>query len=392
MHKRRIFHFAITILIVAFGAFGMYALTASKPEIEMRKPEVPLPLVRVMEPEVSEQPVFIRSEGTVRPLREVELVPQVGGKVVYVSPSLVNGGEFKEGEVLLRIEPEDYELAVTLAEARIKDAESRLKLAREEAASAREEWNLLYKGTTRAKQSPPPLVAKEPQLEAARAQLEADRADLRRAMLNLERTQIKAPFQGRVSNESVGIGQYVSPGQSVARIYDTEAAEIMLPLESEDLFWIEVPGFTNGKGPGSPALIEARVAGQWRQWQGRVVRAEGELDERTRMINVIVRVDDPYATRPPLAVGMFVSAKIEGRILPGAAAIPRAALRAEQMVWVVKDDRLQFRPVDVAYFHGDEAIVSSGIEDGDRVVLTPLREVTDGMRVRTELQKQEEQR
>lgn len=381
--KRRLFHFGIAIVLVILGVFGMRALTATKPELKKRKPAAPIPMVRTIKVNTGPQPVHISGEGTVRPLREINLVPQVGGKVIHTSPSLVNGGKFSRGETLLRIDPVDYQLAVTSAEAKVKAAESLLELTKEEASAAQEEWRLLHAGGSKADIKPPPLVAKEPQLAAAQARLEADRADLNRALLNLERTELKAPFDGRVSQETVDIGQYVSPGQALATLYSTEAAEIVLPLEDEDAFWFHVPGFTPGNSPGSPAVVRARIAGSERTWAGRVVRTQGKLDERTRMINVVVRVEKPYVKKPPLAVGLFVTVDIEGRTLPKATIIPRSALHEDEVVWVVNaEGRLHFREVDVARFQGDEAIVQAGLEDGERVVTTPLKAVTDGMAVR----------
>jgi len=382
--KRRFLHVAITFVFIALGALGLRSLTASKPQLETRKPPAPIPMVRTIKVKTGPQSVHIIGEGTVRPLREINVVPQVGGKLVYVSPALVNGGEFSQGDTLLRIDPVDYQLAVTLAKAKVKDSESALKLAEEEAAAAQEEWRLLHAGNPKANRNPPPLVAKEPQLAAAQAKLEADRADLRRALLDLERTELKAPFDSRVSQENVDVGQYVSPGQALASLYSTEAAEIVVPLEDEDAFWFHVPGFTPGNSPGSSAKVLARLAGRERTWPGAVVRTEGKLDERTRMINVVVRVEKPYAKKPPLPVGLFVTVEIEGRTLPDGTVIPRSALHQDDVVWVVdNDDRLHFREVDVARVQGDDVMIEDGLKDGEMVVMTPLEAVTDGMSVRT---------
>jgi len=381
--KRRLLQFVITIALIALGALGMIKLTASKTQLKKLKPAVPAPVVRTIRVETGPQQVRITGEGTVRPLQQISLVPQVGGKAVFVSSSLVNGGEFKKGDTLLRIDPEDYRLAVTLAEAKIKDSESKLSLLEEESAAAREEWYLHRQGGSRTDKKPPPLVTKEPQLAAARARVEADGADLRKVLLNLERTELNAPFDGRVSQENVDIGQYVSPGQALAVLYSTDAAEIVVPLEDEDLFWFNVPGFTSGNGSGSIVAVRARVAGQDMSWQGEVVRAEGKLDERTRMINVVVRVEKPYAKKPPLAAGLFVNVEIEGRTLSDAAIIPRSALHEGNMVRVVtKDGRLSFRKVDVGRIQGELVLVRSGLQDGERVVITLLKAVTDGMVVR----------
>jgi RND family efflux transporter MFP subunit len=285
----------------------------------------------------------------------------------------------------------DYKLAVTLAKAKIKNSESLLKLAEEQTAAAKEEWRLHRTRGSRANVDPPPLVAKEPQLEAARAKLEADKADLQKALLHLERTNLKAPFNGRVSQENVDIGQFVSPGQALASLYSTEAAEIVLPMEDEDLFWFRVPGFTPNKGAGSPALVKARIAGRNQTWEGQVVRTEGILDERTRLIDVVVRVNKPYAKKPPLAVGLFVTVDIRGSTLPNATLIPRSALRSGNVVWILdEEEKLRFREVGVAKFQDDHVIVKAGLEGTEKLIISPLKAVTDGMKVRGQLIEMEE--
>lgn len=381
--KKRLVQLAICTVFVALGVVVFRVLLASRPEMEKQKPPPPVPMVRTFEVKMEPQTVRIRGEGTVQPLREINLVSQVDGKVIRVSPSLVNGGIFRKGDLLLQIDPVDYQLAVTLAKAKVKDAESALELAEEEAAAAKEEWRLLYEENTEADRAPPPLVAKEPQLAAARARLEAQQAELKKALLNLERTRLEAPFDGRVGEENVDIGQYVSPGQSLGVLYCTEAAEIMVPLEGEALYWFDVPGFTSSDESGSQATVHADMAGQELSWEGRVVRSEGRLDERTRMIRVVVRVDQPYAKKPPLVFGLFVRVDILGRKLNEAAFIPRSALHQDDVVWIVdEEDRLRFRKVDVARIQGDGAIIDGGLNNGERVVTTPLKAVTDGMMVR----------
>jgi RND family efflux transporter MFP subunit len=379
---RRSIQILLAVAFVGLGYFGMNELKASKPQIERRKPPPPKPTVRTIKIETKSQPVIIQGEGTVKPLKEINLVPQVGGKVIEVSPSLVNGGQFKVGEMLLRIDPIDYELAVTLASAKVKEAASKLELAKEEAAAAREEWNLIKGLSKKSKKKPPPLVAKEPQLAYARAQLKADQANLRKARLSLERTKLKAPFAGRVSEERVDIGQYVTPGQSLASLYSINAAEIMVPFEDDDVRWLRVPGFTDGDGPGSSVTVHARIGGMDRTWQGEVVRAEGKIDARTRMINTIVRVMNPYEKRPPLASGLFVKVHIEGKIIEDVAVIPRYALRDNDTVWVVEGNgRLVFRKIDIAGVQGENALVQSGLNSGDLVVTSSMQAVTDGMAV-----------
>jgi len=381
--KRRIIHFIVMLIVMGLGVLGFLALTASKPQLKRTKPQTPMPMVRVSQIKTGPQLVTVRGEGTVRPLREIQLVPQVNGKVVFASPVLVNGGEFKKGDILLRIDPLDYQLAVTLAQARIKDSESRLRVAEEEAAAAKEEWRLLYQDKGVESEDPSALAAKEPQLAAAKAKLAADGADLQKARLNLERTELKAPFNGRVSEESVDIGQYVSSAKPLATLFSTEAAEIVVPFDDEALFWFHVPGFTPGNGAGSPVKVLSRIAGRELTWSGEVVRAEGKLDGRTRMVQVVVRVQKPYARKPPLVAGLFVAVEIQGRTLENAAVIPRAALRDNNTVWVVDETgQLVFRRVDVARMGTNQAILRSGLADGEMVVTSGLKVVTDGMKVR----------
>jgi RND family efflux transporter MFP subunit len=383
-NTKRITHFLITLVIVAVGVVVFLVLTAQKPQLQKTKPPVRRPTVRALRVATDTRQVVIRGEGIVHPLREIQLVPQVGGKLIYVSPALVDGGEFKTGDVLLRIDPMDYQLAVTLGQARIKDSESKLKVLEEEAAVAEEEWQLLYSDKSEyAGSKPSALVLKEPQLAAAWAKLAADRADLQKVRLALARTQIKAPFNGRVSAETVDAGQYVSIGQKLATLFSTKAAEIVVPLEDENLFWFHVPGFTPGSGPGAPVVVKARVAGRELIWNGVVVRAEGKLDEHTRMVNVVVRVEKPYARKPPLVSGLFVTVEIQGRSLAAAVSIPRTALQDDNIVWVVAaDGQLSFRKVDVAWRSRDSIILNSGLLDGELVVISPLKIVTDGMKVR----------
>jgi RND family efflux transporter MFP subunit len=379
--KRRAAHVLLTAVLVAGGALGFKALSGTRQELKRQKPAAVVPGVRVVPASPAAGPVVIRGEGTVAPLRQVNLVPQVGGEVVHVSPSMVDGGAFRSGELLVRIDPEDYRLAVTLARAKVEDAQSKLETLQAESAAALEEWRF-HRRDKGAGGEPPPLLVKEPQLQAAKAQLAAQRAELRRAELSLERTEIHAPFNGRVSRESVDKGQVVTAGQSLAELYGTDAAEVVVPLQPEDLAWFDIPGFTNGEGPGAEALVRARVAGEERSWQGRVLRSEGRLDEKTRMLGVVVGVDDPYGTRPPLAVGLFVRVEILGASLAGAVRVPRAAVRQGDVAWVVEEGRLRFRPVTVARTQGDEALVTAGLEEGDLVAVSRLDEATDDMAVR----------
>ena len=364
------------LIIVALLIFAV--MMATREEVTRQKMTIPAPRVKVKVADVGPERVRITGEGTVSPLREIDLIPQVGGRVVFISPTLVDGGEFADGDELLRIDTVDYELAVESARAQVKDLESKLMLTGEEAEAAREEWKIQNGDDS----EPPSLVAKEPQLAAARAALQGARANLDKAMLNLDRTSLRAPFDGRISSKSVDLGQFVSVGQPLARMFSVEAAEIMVPLDDVDLRWIEVPGFTAGEESESRAVVKGTIAGRDFEREGSLMRTEGRIDERTRMVNVVVRVERPYEGRPPLAMGLFVSVEIEGITMPQAIWLPRSAVHEGDVVYIVdEENRISFKKVDISRYYRDEILVTSGISDGDLVVISPMKIVTEGMKV-----------
>jgi RND family efflux transporter MFP subunit len=230
----------------------------------------------------------------------------------------------------------------------------------------------------------------EPQLKNARATLAAAEAAISKARLNLERTVLRAPFNCLVRSEQVDIGQYLTAGATVGQVFGTDRAEIVVPLPLEELAWLQVPRF-EGTQQGSPARVSIEAAGRQYLWPGRVVRALGEVDERGRMARLVVAVQDPFYLkkpapdeRPPLSPGLFVDVRIEGRTLERVLAVPREAVHEGDVVWLADaDDRLHIRRVTVARREREQVLVSSGIGDGDRLVLTLLSGVAEGLRLRT---------
>ena len=243
----------------------------------------------------------------------------------------------------------------------------------------------------RARQGDPrALTLHEPQLEDARAAVAAAEASLDRAKRNLDRAELRAPYVGRVRRKNVDIGQFVTVGSSVATIYAVDYAEIRLPLPDEELAYLDLPlsyrGSQNRVGP--PVTLRAQFAGRTHTWQGRIVRAEGEIDPVSRMVHVVAQVKDPYApgrdlSRPPLAVGMYVEAEIAGRVATEVAVLPRAALSGPSQVLVVDEEsRLRFRTVELLRSTTEAIVVRAGLEAGEMVSVSPLEAVTDGMKVR----------
>ena len=376
----------LPIVVLGLGVAGAWKMIALRPVIETQPPEISVPMVRVLRVQSQDFQFKVRTQGTVGPRTEIVLVPEVSGRVVYVSPSLASGGFFDEGSILLRIDPRDYQTAVVQARARVAQTEFVLSREKAEAAAALKEWESLGKG------EPSLLLRREPQLAEARAALAGAQAEVQRAARDLEKTEIKAPFAGRVRQENIDIGQFVTRGNSVAALYSVDLAEVRLPLPDSQLAYLDLPFRYRGEAEqlrGPKVILRSTFGGKEHFWSGRVVRTEGEIDPRTRMVHVVAQVANPYARgkdpdRPPLAVGMFVEAEIMGRRAKGVIILPRAALRGESRVLVVdSEDHLHYRSVEVLLTDRKQVILKSGLQAGERVCLTSLDTVVDGMQVET---------
>lgn len=378
---------ALPVVVLAGAGLLTWRMIESRPVAEMRQSEIPPPLVETITAKYASETLRVETEGTVVPRSETQLVPEVPGRVVEVSPSLVAGGFFDEGEVVFRLDPREYELAVTRARAAIAQANLRLETERQEASLALEEWELLGTG------EPTPLARREPQIAEAQAALAAAEASLAQAEYDLERTTVRAPYSGRVRSENVDLGQFVSRGNTVATLYSVDAAEIRLPVPDRELAYVDLPLGYRQDGEveidaGPRVVLYADFAGRENRWEGRIVRTEGEIDPQTRMVHAIARVENPYdrsanAARAPLAVGMFVRAEILGRSSGPVMSLPRAVMRGEERVLVVDpEDRLRFRQVEVFRLERNRVLVSGGITESDRIVVSPLENAIEGQLVR----------
>ncbi len=367
----------LAILIV--GVLGAVVMLKLRPEPAKRPAMTVRPVVRVHEVGGETPAVTISAYGTVSSRRRVQITPQVSGLAVFKSPSLEIGGVFGMGDALLRIEETDYRLTVEMAAAAVARSEYELARAQQEAEIARREWDDIQAtdGEDRLVR-PNPLVLHGPQLKLAQANLVSSQASLAKAELDLSRCTIKAPFAGRVVSEVVDVGQYVRAGTAVGEIYASEAPEVTVPLDDADLAFFARP---DADGPGATAEIIAEFAGVDHVWTGHVVRVSGALDPRTRMVDVVVAVD--VVDGPPLLEGLFVEVRLLGRRLPGAMEVPRAALREGNQIWLVGDDnKVRIQSATVARKGRDTVLLSSGVATGDRVIVSNLDIVTEGMDIR----------
>ena len=376
----------LPFVVLAGGVFGAWALITARQDVETRPPETLPPLVRVVEAKPQTLQLRVQSQGTVMPRTETSLVPEVAGRVVAISPSLVDGGFFDIGDVLLIIDPRDYELA--LARTRSEVAQAKTQLAREfaEAQVARREWRALGKG------KPSPLTSRALHVAEAKAALASAKAMMEQAAYNLARTRIRAPFKGRVRDKQVDRGQYVLPGAPIATIYAIDAVEIRLPIPDNELAYLDLSLRYQGEREsesGPTVHVWATFAGKVHQWSGRIVRTEGEIDRKTRVVYAVLRVDDPYSLgpdpdRPPLAVGMFVEAEILGKVVENVVVLPRAAMRGHNQVLIIDSEkRLRFRAVEILRADREQILVQNGLTAGEWVSVSALDAVVDGMKVRT---------
>ncbi len=323
------------------------------------------------------------SQGTVQPLREISIVSQVGGIVVDVAPNFAEGGFFAADSTLVKLEDADYRLQTVRAEAQVAEASQLVAQEKGRTRQAAREWRDLGNDEANA------LFLRKPQLAAAEASLAAARADLEQARLDLQRTRITVPFNGRVREKMVDIGQYVTPGTAVARVYDTDVVQIRVPLTDRQIALLDLPlDFQRSEDDqgGAAVTLRARFADQEWTWQGEVARTDASIDLDSRVVYAVVEVTQPFSVdensgRPPLAIGLFVEAEIQGRQLERVTTLPRTALRSDATVLLVDaDSRLAAKPVRVLKTEARQVWVQ-GLSDADRVVIQQPAVAIEGMAV-----------
>ncbi len=368
----------IVIVIVALAA--TYMMLQMKPEAPRKPVHKEQPVVSVYTVTDQVPQIVVSGFGTVHARENITVVPMVTGVVVEKHSSFEDGGVFKEGDVLIQIDEADYKFAVQAAAAQVARAELGLAKAQQEAEIAKREWTQLSENTKKVR--PNPLVLHAPQLRLASAELDAAIAQLGKAELNLDRCKIIAPFNGRVMEENADKGQYLRAGNSIGVIHSIAEAEVAIPLDDSYLQFIDIP-VCSGHASASAAEITANFAGQKYSWKGKVARTSGGVDIKSRRINVILSVENPYHStmhKPSLMEGMFVEAIIQGHSIDDAVEIPREALKGESC-WVVKNSKLVIQEVEVLHLEDETAIVR-GLSSGEKIVTSHLEIVTDGIEVK----------
>ena len=376
--------FVLPIVIVAIALAGMLLLIQSRPEAALSPPPAPSVLVSVQA--LASQPVNFRvqNQGSVVARTYTMLISEVAGQVRSVAPVFVVGGKFRRGDLLVQIDPRNYETNLKRASANVTKAQTQVAVENALAGYALEDWERL-RDLSVAKKQASDLALRKPQLTEALAELESMLAEVERARRDLSRTTIRAPYDGMVSEKIADVGQYVNVGGGIARTFAIDVAEVRLPLTQRDLSFLDIEALESAAG--LPVRLTAEIGGEQQSWEALVVRSEGVFDATSRVLYVIAQVDDPYNIKGShadiLRLGTFVSAEIQGRPGGNLFVVPRHAVAADNSVWIVDaDNRLQSRAVNVLRFDERAAYLEGDIRDGELLCITPIDQPLPGMSVR----------
>ena len=372
---KKLFKVAAPFAVIGLGATVVMGLATAK-EAPQKKEEEHRTTSLYVEPVRSDTVMLsVSTTGEVKAKTTVDLIPQVSGRIVHVADSFAEGGAFAPGDALIKIDDADYRLAFTRAEARVAEAKVRLEQELADAAIKAKQWEeWVHDG------EPTPLALNKPQVAEAQAKLRAAEADLADARLDLERTEITLPYNGRVLNRDVSLGQYVSAGTKLGTVFATDRVEVTLPLTDKQLAELQLPiGYIAEKGAAPKVTLSATVGGKLHSWTGDIVRTHAAVDSETRLVYAVAEVANPYEHTMPMAVGLYVSASIDGIQSQQAYVLPRLALRSDDKVYVIKDDKLHVRTVEILSTSADQVLVTTGVATGEEVVTSPVRGAYDGM-------------
>lgn len=403
--------FIVPFMVIAVAGLITALLYFTRPSPELRPPEERVAQV-ITVPARAEHMVFtVASQGTVEPRTQTTLVAEVSGLVLSVSDKFVVGGFFEEGEVLLTLDDADYQVSVQQSRANLLTAQSQLVQETAQAEQAVRQWESA--GRNRA--DAPPLALRTPFLEEARARVLFAEADVARAERQLERTRIRAPYDGLIREKMVDVGQFIGTGTQVARTFAVDFAEVRLPLTDRDIAYLELPrpgdasrttsrNTNNANDPnnedglysttdqwgnprGTPVTLRATVGGRPYEWQGSIVRTEGVIDTDTRVYYAIAQVEDPYGldrtgNHPVLSIGSFVNATLQGITARNVITVPHTAVRNGDEVMVMdSDQRLRQRKVSILRTDAENIYIDGGITDGEQIIVSPVPVPIEGMRV-----------
>ena len=373
----------IIILLISLFIAALFVVLGEKPK-KFHRPQPPLS-VEVFPTERSNYSVVLETQGTVKARTESSLIPEISGRITTVSDAFRSGGFFKKDQLLVQIDPRNYKIDIRVAEAYFAEQQFRLEEEQARVKLALKNWKKINP-TTKASD----LTLHIPQLKLAQAALDSAKAQLEKAQINLEKTQIIAPYDGRIVEQLADVGQFVSTGSVLARIYSVDVAEIRLPLNNQQIEFLDFEDdYFDSSEPvkKKPSVeISAKVGLTTYTWAGHIARAEGSIDIKSRQLFIVAQVANPYgkvAHNPPLKVGQYVTARIKGKELNHVFVIPRIALRENNKVLIITpENTLSFRTVTVLWSDEEHYVISEGLNVDERLCITPINFVTEGRKVK----------
>ena len=366
----------LPVIILIFGLFISFVISSTEPKpnkgIEIPKPTA----VFYDNPQKKDITLRVTTNGEVRSVTEINVIPQVSGRIIQVADEFIDGGNIKKGQPLIWIDDRDYRLATISAESRVAQAKKLLEREIAESELAKKDWEELGEGEAS------PLTLRIPQLEEARALLNAAEADLEKAKLNLERTVINLPFDGLIKKKNAGIGQYVNAGSILGSAFSTEKVLIPLPLTDTELSYLGLPLGYESKGyfDGPKVVFRSYISRKNIEWSGRITRTSGSIDSQTRLVYAYAEVLNPYDEDPPLAIGTYVDAEIEGNFISNGFILPIAAIKNDNEIYVIdQNSKLKIKKIEIVGTEEDKVIVKGDISELDMVVISTINTGYEGM-------------
>ena len=363
----------IAILVAGILLFGFFSSMKKPPEEKEKVDKTPIVAVEAIT--IAPMTLEVNSYGIVTPKYETELVAQVSGQIVELSQTFERGGFVAKGQLLARIDPNDYEAALIDAQANLASARASLEKERAQGKVAEREWREI------TNTSPTELSLRKPQLAQEIARVKAAQASVLRAQRNMERTEIKAPYDAMIESRNIGLGSFVGTGSNVGKLLGTAIAEVRLPVADNELQFLD----KNGKD--ALVTLVSDFAGKERQWQAKVIRSEGVIDSTSRMSYFVAQVADPYGLvdtnkqATPLRFGAYVNAKIKGIELASATTVPRYLVVNDKIAIMDHDATLNYVAIDIVRQVGKNVIVASGLNEGDQVIMSALDYPVNGMKL-----------
>lgn len=378
---RRIRRAILPLLLLLGGVAIALSIVGLSQEAERKETNPAAPLVEVVAMKAQSAPLHVTGTGTVAAEQEVTLIPEVAGKVVWVSRKLRPGGRVRKGETLLRLDARQYKLALEQEKSRVRSAQLDLELEEGRRDVAKQAWKILGEGNSEEAR----LATRKSQLENARSQVKSSKSGLENAQLNIDRSTIRAPFDAMVISEQVDVGQYVSSQSQIAELVGTSAMRVAVSVTLDELSELEVPGINSKKKVGSSVAIRQELRnGKSIAREGHVTGLVGRLDAQTRRAELLVLVDQPVdpALGLPLLPGAFVDVDISGTALTDTFEVPRTALKERKSVWTVtKESQLQSQAVNVRWSDDRSVFVDADFPPGTLVMTSELSAPVDGLTV-----------